>query len=117
MGKLTRQSILAVRTRSVTAGACGSPACDRTAPSGGRTKILIPPGLGSVYICGMAHELDDIRAAANCPACGSPFNVSYRTLRLKRTIECQSCGETIRPEDGTPIAAVQRLIDEQGDES
>lgn len=79
-------------------------------------RFLIPLGLGGVYICSVAQELDDIRASADCPACGSPFSVSYRILRLKRTVECQSCGETIRPEDGTPIAAVQRLIDEQGND-
>lgn len=65
----------------------------------------------------MAHELDDIRASADCPACGSPFTVSYLTLRLKRTVECQACGETIRPQDGTIIAAVQKLMDENGDGS
>ena len=34
---------------------------------------------------------------------------------LGRTIECQGCGETTKLEDHTPIAAVQRLIDEAGD--
>jgi uncharacterized Zn finger protein len=62
----------------------------------------------------MAHELDDIRAQAECPVCGREHNVPYRTLRLGRTVECQGCGETIRFEDDTPITAVQRLIDEAG---
>jgi len=60
----------------------------------------------------MAHELDSIRATATCPKCGEAFSVSYRTLRLRKVVECQGCGVTIRPEDGTPIGVVQRLIDE-----
>lgn len=60
----------------------------------------------------MAHELDDIRAQADCPNCGEELSVSYRTLRLRRTIECQGCGETVKLEDATPIGEVQRLIDE-----
>lgn len=46
-----------------------------------------------------------------CLVCGRDLSVSYRTLRLGRTIECQGCGETIKLEDHTPIGAVQRLID------
>ena len=61
----------------------------------------------------MAEELDDIRVSDECPGRGHGFTVTYKTLRLGRTIECQGCGETIRLEDDTPIAAVQRLIDEQ----
>jgi DNA-directed RNA polymerase subunit RPC12/RpoP len=64
----------------------------------------------------MAHELDDIRANDDCPACGRTFTVSYKTLRLGRSVECQGCGETIRLEDGTPIGAIQRLIDEAQDD-
>jgi C4-type Zn-finger protein len=60
----------------------------------------------------MAHELDDIRAQTDCPVCGSDLNVSYKTMRLERTIECPSCGETIRPIDDTPIGKIQKLIDE-----
>lgn len=60
----------------------------------------------------MAHELDDIRAVGSCPGCEREFSVSYKTLRLKRAIECPGCGETIRLTDETPISAVQRLIDE-----
>lgn len=64
----------------------------------------------------MANELDDIRASTDCPACGRDLTVSYRTLRLGRSIECQGCGETIKLEDHTPIAAVQRLIDDLGND-
>lgn len=60
----------------------------------------------------MANELDDIRAQTTCPVCGRELNVSYRTLRLKRTVECAGCGETIRLIDDTPIGKIQRLIDE-----
>jgi transposase len=60
----------------------------------------------------MANELDDIRAQANCPVCGFALNLTYKTLRLRRTVECQGCGETIRPIDETPIGKVQALIDE-----
>ncbi len=60
----------------------------------------------------MSQDLDDIRAKSECPVCGRTLNVPYRTLRLGRTIECQGCGETIRPIDDTPFADVQRLIDE-----
>ena len=62
----------------------------------------------------MAHELDDIRASTDCPACGGDLVVLYKTLRLSRTIECPSCGETVRLIDETPIGVVQRLIDEEG---
>jgi hypothetical protein len=65
----------------------------------------------------MANELDDIRASTDCPVCGRKLSVPYRALRLDRTIECQGCGETSKLEDHTPIAAVQRLIDETGDGS
>lgn len=40
----------------------------------------------------MANDLDDIRASADCPVCGRELSVTYRTLRLGRTIECQGCG-------------------------
>ncbi len=63
----------------------------------------------------MAHELDDIAAQTECPVCGRTLNIPYRTLRLERTIECPRCGETIRPIDDTPIARIQKLIDEAGD--
>ncbi|GAO79035.1 hypothetical protein SC1_02353 [Sphingopyxis sp. C-1] len=46
------------------------------------------------------------------PAVGSG---AEQVRYLGRTIECQGCGETIKLEDHTPIAAVQRLIDEAGD--
>jgi peptide subunit release factor 1 (eRF1) len=59
----------------------------------------------------VANELDTIRATATCPKCGEPFSVSYRTLRLRKVVECQGCGVTIRPVDETSIGAVQRLID------
>lgn len=61
-----------------------------------------------------AHELDDIRVSTDCPACGGDLIVLYKTLRLSRTIECLSCGETVRLIDGTPIGIVQRMIDEEG---
>ncbi|MBB4087502.1 hypothetical protein [Sphingomonas carotinifaciens] len=63
----------------------------------------------------MAHELDDITAQTECPVCGRELTVSYKTLRLERVIECQGCGETIRPIDDTPIARIQKLIDDVGD--
>ncbi|WP_145200329.1 hypothetical protein [Sphingobium sp. B2] len=64
----------------------------------------------------MANELDDIRAQCDCPQCGREFTVSFRTLRLERTIECPGCGVTVRPIDDTPIGAVQKLIDEAGED-
>jgi transcription elongation factor Elf1 len=60
----------------------------------------------------MAHELDDIRANTDCPVCGHEFSVSYKTLSLGRTVECQACGVTVTLEDDTPIGKVQKLIDE-----
>lgn len=60
----------------------------------------------------MANELDDIRALTDCPVCGAALSLSYKTLRLRRTVECQRCGETIWPIDETPIGKVQALIDE-----
>lgn len=60
----------------------------------------------------MANELDDIRAQTDCPVCGAPLSLAYKTLRLRRTVECQGCGETIRPIDDTPISKIQALIDE-----
>jgi hypothetical protein len=49
---------------------------------------------------------------ATATVCGRVFHVSYKTLRLRRTIECQGCGETVRPIDETPIAKIQALIDD-----
>jgi len=72
-------------------------------------EILIQDGIVRL----MAGELDDIRANAECPKCGKPFSVSYKTLRLGRSIECQGCGKTIRLEDDTTIGDVQRLMDEE----
>lgn len=66
---------------------------------------------GHILIC-MAHELDDILAQTTCPVCGGELNVSYKTMRLERTVECPTCGETIRPIDDTPIGKIQKLIDE-----
>lgn len=60
----------------------------------------------------MAHELDDIAAQTECPACGRTLNIAFKTLRLARTIDCPGCDETIRPIDDTPLARVQKLIDE-----
>jgi uncharacterized protein YbaR (Trm112 family) len=60
----------------------------------------------------MAHELDDIRVSTECPACNGPLTVTYKTLRLGRTIECPTCGNTIRLIDETPIGKIQQLIDE-----
>lgn len=59
----------------------------------------------------MADDLDNIRVSDGCPGCGHGFTVTFKTLRLGRTIECQGCGETIRLEEATPIAAVQALMD------
>lgn len=63
----------------------------------------------------MANDLDDIRASTDCLVCGRELSLAYRTLRLGRTIKCQGCGETIKFEDHTQIAAVQRLVDKAGD--
>lgn len=62
----------------------------------------------------MAYELDDIRAQTDCMVCEQEINVPYSTLRLRRTIECPGCGETIRLIDATPIGAVQKLIEDTG---
>ena len=59
----------------------------------------------------MAGELDDITAQTECPKCGAIVNVPYRQIRLHKAAAC-SCGVLLRLEDDTPIAAVQRLIDE-----
>jgi uncharacterized paraquat-inducible protein A len=59
----------------------------------------------------MAGELDDIRAQVDCPNCGKVLNVPFRQMRLQKAAAC-SCGAMIRLEDDTPIAAVQRLIDD-----
>lgn len=74
-----------------------------------RTAIISD---AEMIICRMAYELDDIKAQSDCPVCGRVFHVSYKTLRLRRTIECQGCGETVRPIDETPIAKIQALIDD-----
>jgi peptide subunit release factor 1 (eRF1) len=60
----------------------------------------------------MALELDEIRASTDCPVCAKELAISYKTLRLKRTIECPGCGETVRLLDETSISIVQALIDE-----
>jgi uncharacterized Zn finger protein len=61
--------------------------------------------------CHFPYVAPVIRASTDCPACGRQLNVSYRTLRLGRTVECQGCGEMIMLEDHTPIAAMQKMID------
>jgi hypothetical protein len=77
-----------------------------------RQPTLLPAPAPERKIAFMANDLDDIRASTGCPACGRQLSVSYRTLRLRRTVECQGCGETIKLEDDTPVAVVQKLIDE-----
>ena len=74
-----------------------------------RTAIISD---AEMIICRMVYELDDIKAQSECPVCGCVFNVTYKTLRFRRTIECQGCGETVRPIDETPIAKIQALIDD-----
>ncbi|MDV3481588.1 MULTISPECIES: hypothetical protein [Sphingomonadales] len=59
----------------------------------------------------MTGELDDICAQVDCPKCGAELSVPYRQMRLQKAAAC-SCGAMIRLEDDTPIAAIQRLIDE-----
>ncbi len=59
----------------------------------------------------MTGELDDICAQVDCPNCGAELSVSYRQMRLQKVAVC-SCSAMIRLEDDTPIAAIQRLIDE-----
>ena len=59
----------------------------------------------------MVAELDDIQAQVDCPRCGAEINVPYRQIRLHKAAACK-CGALIRLEDETPIATVQRLIDE-----
>jgi len=65
-----------------------------------------------VCLKSMAHELDDIGAQTECPVCGGELIVTYKTMRLERTVECPTCGETVRPIDDTPIGKIQKLIDE-----
>jgi len=60
----------------------------------------------------MANELDHIRAQTDCPQCGSILTVTFRSLRLGRTIECPGCGETVKLIDETRVGDIQRLIDE-----
>ncbi len=60
----------------------------------------------------MAGELDDICAQVDCPKCGAILNVPFSQIRLQKAAAC-SCGAMIRLEDDTPIAAIQRLIDEE----
>ena len=74
--------------------------------------IALAPRFNRDRMRGMANELDDILAQADCPVCGSDLNVAYKTMRLGLTVECPGCGETIRPIDDTPIGKVQKLIDE-----
>jgi hypothetical protein len=59
----------------------------------------------------MPHELDDILLPADCPNCGQVMHLTYKTLRLGRTVECQGCGVTVKFEDDTPLAEIQALID------
>lgn len=59
----------------------------------------------------MAGELDDIGAQVDCPKCGAVLSIPFGEMRLRKAAGC-SCGAMIRLEDDTPIAAVQRLIDE-----
>ncbi len=59
----------------------------------------------------MAGELDDICAQVDCPKCGAILNVPFSQIRLQKAAAC-SCGAMIRLEDDTPIAVIQRLIDE-----
>jgi uncharacterized paraquat-inducible protein A len=59
----------------------------------------------------MARDLDDILATLDCPACGATISVRYEQLRIHKAVGCR-CGAFIAVKDETPIAAVQRLIDE-----
>lgn len=73
---------------------------------------ILSSGQTGVCLLQMAHELDDIRAQTDCPVCGGELNVTYKTMRLERTVECPTCGETVQPIDDTPIGKIQKLIDE-----
>ena len=77
-----------------------------------RGVSLLRRGTHGVCLTLMAHELDDIRAHTECPVCGGELIVTYKTMRLERTVECPTCGETVRPIDDTPIGKIQKLIDE-----
>lgn len=59
----------------------------------------------------MPGELYDITAQVDCPTCGATIDVPYRQLRLQKAAACR-CGNLLRLADDTPIAAIQRLIDE-----
>ena len=59
----------------------------------------------------MGTDFDDILLNTDCPNCGTEIVVLYKTLRLGRTVECQGCGVTVKLEDDTPIAEIQRLVD------
>jgi hypothetical protein len=59
----------------------------------------------------MAHELDDIRAHTECPVCGGELIVTYKTMRLERTVNAQPAARPFGPDD-TPIGKIQKLIDE-----
>ena len=74
-------------------------------------QVLVEP-VPECIMANMANELDDILSQTDCPVCGVNLNVSYKTLRLGRTIECTDCGETIRPIDDTPISKIQKMIDD-----
>ncbi|QCB37833.1 hypothetical protein E5554_08285 [Sphingobium sp. PAMC28499] len=60
----------------------------------------------------MANELDSIVVRVDCPKCGRELSVSYRTMRLQKSVGC-SCGAAIRLANETSIADIQRLIDQQ----
>jgi uncharacterized paraquat-inducible protein A len=59
----------------------------------------------------MPGDLDDILTQVDCPTCGATINVPFGQLRLHKAAGC-GCGTLLRLEDETPLAAVQRLIDE-----
>ena len=59
----------------------------------------------------MPFDLDRIEAQIDCPRCGAEISVPYSQIRIQKAAACK-CGALIRLEDDTPMAAVQRLIDE-----
>lgn len=59
----------------------------------------------------MPGDLDSILVTVDCPACGAAISVPWQQVRVHKATAC-GCGVLIAIEDDTPLAAVQRLIDE-----
>jgi hypothetical protein len=64
----------------------------------------------------MPGDLDDICAQIECPKCGRELSVPFRVIRLQKAVGCQ-CRAMIALQDDTPLAELQRLIDEQNSQA